>query len=141
MNQDTTHSIRQELGQHTAAYDVQTHELRLSWPDGQTLLDQAECYALLDLLNAHLPTRPWITKPFHVQCEVSRHLAHEERFEDKEAATSYARKMQGQWTKNTLDKQFHQFTRISIEEYGQLVSEWSIGLRDQGQPPESEVIR
>ncbi len=133
----------QELGRHTAEYDTQAHELRLSWPDGQTLLDQAECYALLDLLNAQLPARPFerITRPFHVQCFVMRHLAHEERFEDKEAALSYARKMQGQWTKNTPDKQFHQFTRIAVSEYGKLVSEWTIGLRDQGQPPESEATR
>lgn len=69
------------------------------------------------------------------------HIADEDWFFDKDVALSYARKMSGQWTNNTPDRQMHQFTRSTVEERGKLVFEISEGLHDQGPRPESEASR
>jgi hypothetical protein len=80
-------------------------------------------------------------KNYHCQCYVRDHIANEDWFFDKDVALSYARKMPGQWTNNTPDRQMHQFTRITVEERGKLVFEISGGLYDQGPRPESEASR
>jgi hypothetical protein len=67
-------------------------------------------------------------KDYHCQCYVLDHMANEDWFFDKDVALSYARKMPGQWTNNTPDRQMHQFTRISVEERGRFIFETSEGL-------------
>lgn len=66
-------------------------------------------------------------KPYHVQCLVGAHVAHEERFRDEDVALKYADMMHGQWTNNVPDKRFHQFTRITLTGYGRLITEHSEG--------------
>jgi len=71
-------------------------------------------------------------KPYHILCLVGTHVAYEEHFTvgEKEAALSFARAMQGQWTNQVPNKQFHKFTHIVVKEHGKLIFEISEGLHE-----------
>ena len=54
------------------------------------------------------------SKPYRVAALVGTHTAHEDYFTEETTAKSYARSLVSQWTNNTPDRDFHQFTSVMV---------------------------